>query len=151
MAEPSIQGATASSDSRDGRLAAVIGISHLSCTTGATVRAIRHYENVGLLSPIRSANGGRWFTPEQAAMAETIVLLRRMDVPIEEIRTILSPLRSQDRRKAVTAALEAKVVELEGRLRDARRILGATAEQAPEDGNAIPRVIDFKIRTRRAR
>jgi DNA-binding transcriptional MerR regulator len=139
-----------------GRLAAVIGIARVSEVTGATVRALRHYEAVGLLSPIRSRDRGRWFTPDQAARAETIARLRRLDVPIDEIRTILAPARAEERRRAVAAILEAKASELEVRLADVRYALAGAA--ANEDDAEVwqandrqtRRVLAFESRTQRA-
>jgi DNA-binding transcriptional MerR regulator len=134
----------------------VIGIARVSQITGATVRALRHYEIVGLLSPIRSRDRGRWFTPDQAARAETIVRLRRLDVPIDEIRTILAPVRAEERRRAVAAILEAKASELEVRLADVRDALAGAAANEDDaevwqaNERQIHRVLAFGSRTQRA-
>lgn len=135
----------------------MIGIARVSEATGATVRALRHYEAIGLLSPIRSGDRGRWFTPEQAARAETIARLRRLDVPIEEIRTILAPDDTQDRMRAVAAVLQSKASELEARLAEVRNVLAGVAanEDVPEAceqarGAVGRRVVGFDPRPHRA-
>jgi DNA-binding transcriptional MerR regulator len=123
----------------DQKIAAVIGIARLRDMTGASLRALRHYESVGLLSPLRTANGGRLFTPAQADMAAMIVLLRRLDVPVRKIRDILDPERSPDSRaRAFKLALEAVSAKLTRRLDDLRDAIaefeGAEFEGAEFEG-----------------
>ena len=103
------------------KIAAVIGIARLRDMTGASLRALRHYESAGLLSPLRTANGARLFTPAQARTAATIVLLRRLDVPVRKIGEILAPDRSPDARaQALKLALEVVSAKLTRRLEDLR-------------------------------
>jgi DNA-binding transcriptional MerR regulator len=60
--------------------------------SGLSVKAVRHYERVGLLQPfeVDPATGYRRYAPEQAGTARTIRRLRDLDVPLARIRTILS-------------------------------------------------------------
>jgi DNA-binding transcriptional MerR regulator len=103
------------------KIAAVIGIAHLRDMTGASLRALRHYESAGLLSPLRTANGARLFTPAQARTAAKIVLLRRLDVPVRKIGEILDPERAPDARaQALKLALEVVSAKLTRRLEDLR-------------------------------
>ena len=58
---------------------------------GITKKNIRFYEKEGLLSPGRSLeNGYRDYLPEDVETLKKIRLLRRLSVPIEEIRRIQS-------------------------------------------------------------
>ena len=103
------------------KIAAVIGIAHLRDITGASLRALRHYESAGLLSPLRTPNGARLFTPAQARTAAMIVLLRRLDVPVRKIGEVLDPERSPDARaEALRLALEVVSTKLTRRLQDLR-------------------------------
>lgn len=65
-------------------------INEVEQTIGITKKNIRFYEQEGLLAPSRSANGYRDYSPEDVRTLQQIKLLRRLDVPIEEIRRLLS-------------------------------------------------------------
>lgn len=49
---------------------------------------IRFYESEGLIRPARRENGYRVYSEEDAAVLMKVKLLRLMDVPLEEIRTM---------------------------------------------------------------
>ena len=56
-----------------------------------TVKALRFYEEQGLLSPRRnSENGYRDYGPEEVAVLRQIKLLRKLGLPLEEIRALQS-------------------------------------------------------------
>ncbi len=64
---------------------------------GITKKNIRFYEKEGLLSPTRKAdNGYRDYNLEDIACLERIKLLRKLNVPIEEIREIFSGKKTLD-------------------------------------------------------
>lgn len=69
---------------------AMVGISKLAQMTGATARALRHYEDAGLVRPHRTARGVRQFTPGQCDQVALIVRLRRCDLPLDVIRHLLT-------------------------------------------------------------
>ncbi|AWS43637.1 MerR family transcriptional regulator [Streptosporangium sp. 'caverna'] len=52
-----------------------------------SVKQLRHYDEMGLLAPIRvdASSGYRYYAPEQARDALTIALLREMDLPLAVI------------------------------------------------------------------
>ena len=55
--------------------------------SGATRKAAAYYEEQGLLHPRRLENGYRESTPEDARRMERILLLPRLQVPVEAIRS----------------------------------------------------------------
>jgi DNA-binding transcriptional MerR regulator len=57
-----------------------------------TVKALRHYDQLGLLRPARvdPATGYRYYRPDQAREAITIGLLRSIDLPLPTIREVLA-------------------------------------------------------------
>lgn len=62
-------------------------INEVEALVGITKKNIRFYESEGLLSPRRnSANGYRDYGPEEVEMLRRIKLLRKLGVPLEEIR-----------------------------------------------------------------
>ena len=62
-------------------------INEVEAQVGITKKNIRFYEEQGLLSPRRnSENGYRDYGPEEVAILWQIKLLRKLGVPLEEIR-----------------------------------------------------------------
>lgn len=55
---------------------------------GITKKNIRFYEQEGLLTPSRSTNGYRDYTDEDINTLRQIKLLRKLDLPIEEIKLL---------------------------------------------------------------
>ncbi|MEV8241141.1 MerR family transcriptional regulator [Microbacterium testaceum] len=66
-------------------------IGEFSALTGLTVKALRHYDEQGLLGPARvdEASGRRFYAPRQIRDALTILALREADVPLPVIARVL--------------------------------------------------------------
>jgi MerR family transcriptional regulator, thiopeptide resistance regulator len=59
---------------------------------GVTVRALHHYDRVGLLRPKqRSRAGYRLYTPPDFARLEQIVVLKFLGIPLKQMRRLLEP------------------------------------------------------------
>jgi effector-binding domain-containing protein len=69
----------------------LLPIGQFARMTGLTVRAVRHYGELGLLEPayVDPDTGYRYFTTEQVADAEAIRRLRFLELALDEIREIL--------------------------------------------------------------
>jgi DNA-binding transcriptional MerR regulator len=67
-------------------------IGRFSRLTGVGVKSLRHYDEVGLLVPaaVDDETGYRFYSPDQVDRAEAIRLLRKLDMPLEEIRSTLA-------------------------------------------------------------
>ena len=78
-------------------------IGRFSRLTGVGVKALRHYDEIGLLVPaaVDDETGYRFYSPEQVETAEAIRLLRRLDMPLDEIRTALAAGDPADLRNAL--------------------------------------------------
>lgn len=63
--------------------------SQLAQSLGTTTRALRHYEEAGLLQPERKANGYRVYTEQQILLAQQIIEYRNLGFSIEEITFLL--------------------------------------------------------------
>lgn len=77
----------------------VVPIGRFSQICRLTVKALRHYDELGLLKPVLvdPHSGYRYYSLDQAAAAETIRLLRALEMPLEGIGAVL---REGDREAA---------------------------------------------------
>ena len=66
-------------------------IGEFSRTTQLSVKALRHYHDVGLLEPatIDPATGYRAYAVAQVPTAQVIRRLRDLEMPLDEVRTVL--------------------------------------------------------------
>ncbi len=87
---------------------------------GISTKALRVYEQRGLITPIRSAAGWRAYGADEMTRAADIVALRALGFSLAEIARVL-----KGDLKVVEPALAAHQAQLEGRLRD----LGLTVEK----------------------
>lgn len=87
-------------------------INEVEQAIGMTKKNIRFYEQEGLLAPSRSANGYREYSPEDIQTLQQVKLLRRLDIPIEEIR------RLQNGSQTLGDCLERQLVTIRRRLRN---------------------------------
>lgn len=65
-------------------------INKLAKIAGVTVRALHHYDEVGLLSPKRELrNKYRIYTEDDLLVLQQILFYKELDFPLEEINTII--------------------------------------------------------------
>lgn len=65
-------------------------VGALARASGLTVRALHHYDHIGLLSPsMRTAAGHRLYSPADVARLYRITLLRRLGFPLEQVAAVL--------------------------------------------------------------
>jgi DNA-binding transcriptional MerR regulator len=66
-------------------------IGRFARLTGLSVKALRHYDELGLLCPasVDPGTGYRSYSTAQVERAETIRLLRRLELPLDEIGALL--------------------------------------------------------------
>lgn len=66
-------------------------VRQLSRMAGVTPRTLRYYDQIGLLEPTRTGeNGYRYYGEEALLRLQQILLYRQLDLPLDEIRTILA-------------------------------------------------------------
>lgn len=83
----------------------MLKMGQLVAATGATPRAIRHYESLGLLIRHPRIGRQRQFSPDQCDILALIVVLRRLDIPIPAIRPLVDAGRPAAERLAQARAL----------------------------------------------
>ena len=98
----------------------LVPIGRFARMTGLTVKALRHYDLTGVLAPARvdPATGYRFYALPQAGDAEAVLHLRRLEVPLDEIRELLDADDAALRRR-----LRAHRARLERGLAATQRIL----------------------------
>ncbi|RYG07476.1 MAG: MerR family transcriptional regulator [Caulobacteraceae bacterium] len=111
-----------------------VSIRELSARTGATLRALRHYEELGLLTAGRNARGARCYDADQRRDADLITGLRRLGMPLRDIHTaVAGDLPPVDRAAVVARFLADEATRTASRLQDLRVTL-TTLETSGLDG-----------------
>ncbi|WP_329253595.1 VOC family protein [Actinoallomurus sp. NBC_01490] len=68
----------------------MLSIGSFSLVTGLSITALRHYDDVGLLTPayVDPGSGYRRYRPDQVSEARLYATLRRLQVPVDAMRTV---------------------------------------------------------------
>ena len=85
-----------------------LSIGDFSRMTYLSVKALRHYHDVGVLEPaeIDPSSGYRFYLPSQVGLAQMIRRLRDLGMPLDEVRTILQAPDPQTRDATLVAHLQ---------------------------------------------
>lgn len=101
---------------------------------GLSVPQLRRYDRLQLLAPARRSEAGyRYYSRGQTGAARVIALLRSVDMPLADIRRILSGAGDEERR----AVLQNHRFRLEARLEEVRRLLEAVDAMTEEDTTTV--------------
>lgn len=69
----------------------MLTIQQLAKLAGITTRTLRHYHQIGLLTPARiGENGYRYYDDADAIRLQQILLYRELGIPLDEIRSVLA-------------------------------------------------------------
>jgi DNA-binding transcriptional MerR regulator len=110
-------------------------IGDFSRATHLTVKTLRHYHQTGLLEPARidPQTGYRRYTTEQIPVAQIIRRFRDLDMPLNEIRAVLSAPDVQTRNALIAAhlkRLESDLARTQGAVASLRNLLEHPAPAA---------------------
>ena len=111
-------------------------ISEVEKLAGVTRRNIRYYEAEGLLFPCReSGNGYRDYCDADVAVLRRVKLLRKLDLPLEEIRRLQAgTLTVRDAMGRHIIQLERRRANLEAMAALCRELEGEAPQYAALDG-----------------
>jgi DNA-binding transcriptional MerR regulator/effector-binding domain-containing protein len=93
-------------------------IGDFSRMTHLSVKTLRHYHHVGLLAPadVDQDTGYRFYTTDQVPTAQIIRRFRELDMPVDQLRSVLAAPGPAARNELIAAHL----ARLEGQLRQTR-------------------------------
>ncbi|MFK7837014.1 MAG: Cu(I)-responsive transcriptional regulator [Sulfitobacter sp.] len=82
-----------------------MNIKTVSAATGLPAKTIRYYEEIGLVSPAREANGYRMFSGSDVHKLTFLARARSLGFPVESCRSLLALYNDQDRASADVRAI----------------------------------------------
>lgn len=93
----------------------LLSIGDFSRMTYLSVKALRHYHDVGLLAPARvdSATGYRFYTPDQVPTAQVIRRFRDLGMSLDDVRAVLEAPDVAARNEVMVAHLRRMEAQLE--------------------------------------
>src|SRR2546429_7219998 len=76
---------------KERRVGELMPIGEFSELCQLTVKMLRHYDEIGLLAPahVDPVNGYRYYSLDQLVVAAAIRELRRVDMPLTDVRSLL--------------------------------------------------------------
>lgn len=106
-----------------------ISIGYFSSQTGLSVRALRLYDEVGLLKPafVVEHNKYRYYQSEQIELAKQIKTYRENDLPLEQIKHILEqPESTQQTLEQHLERLRERLIQQQTLIGQVERLLTQT-------------------------
>lgn len=122
-------------------------IGRFSQISGLTVHTLRHYDDIGLLTPaeVDPVNGYRRYRRDQIREARVIQGLRWIDLPIEETRKVVADPNGDEARQILRdhrRRLELEQGRLKARVADVDHYLSKGITMAPITGT---RPVQLKV------
>jgi MerR family transcriptional regulator, thiopeptide resistance regulator len=107
-------------------------VGEFAALTGVTVRALQHYDRIGLLTPNRSDSGHRIYADTDRRRVVHILALRAVGMPLQQIGDLLKGSASDlpEALRAQRARLEQSRTGIEEALRILQRVVTAEGEAA---------------------
>lgn len=131
-AQPRPSGLTAKRVGENRAMRVRLAIGDFSRMTHLSVKALRHYHDVGLLVPaeIDPASGYRFYVPAQVPIAQVIRRFRDLGMPLDEIKDVLGAPDVEARTELILAHLRRLEIQL-AETRSVIDALRALLERAP--------------------
>ena len=117
-------------------------VKEFAALTGVSVRALHHYDRLGLLKPRRATSGYRVYAAEDIAVLEQIVALKFIGISLRDIKRLL---RTERRQLAGVLAAQRVVLEEKRRRLDLAIAAVSEALEAGDhalDADQIKRIIE---------
>src|ERR1700739_584653 len=103
-----------------------LAIGDFARATQLSIKMLRHYHEIGLLEPVDvdRATGYRRYSTDQISTAQIIRRFRALEMPLDEIRTVMSTTDIRQRNEMINAHL----LRLESQLAHTKRAVEALRE-----------------------
>jgi DNA-binding transcriptional MerR regulator/effector-binding domain-containing protein len=120
-----------------------ISIGDFARMTHLSVKALRHYHELGLLEPdaVDPSSGYRFYTAEQVPSAQVIRRLRDLEMPLDEVRSVLDAPDVPTRNAAIVVHLgrmEEQLANTRETVTGLRTLLEAPPLRLPVEFRSIP-------------
>jgi DNA-binding transcriptional MerR regulator len=114
----------------------LLPIGRFAGATGLTVKALRHYADIGLLPPahVDGSSGYRYYTLAQIRTAAAIARLRALEVPLNEVGPLLTSddVTLRERLAVHRERLAARLLETRRMLDELDRLIDTKEVLVPE-------------------
>jgi DNA-binding transcriptional MerR regulator len=117
-------------------------VGDFSRATHLSVKTLRHYHQVGLLEPasVDPYNGYRYYAPDQIPAAQVIRRLRDLEMPVADVRAVLTAPDSGVRNALIAAhldRLETELAQTRTAVESLRDLLQRPATAAPVEHRTV--------------
>jgi len=131
----------------------MVSIGDFSRMTHLSIKTLRHYHDVGLLTPaeIDKMTGYRYYAKAQVPLAQVIRRFRALDMPVEEVRAILATSDPEARSKLIAAhldRLERQLKETHAAVDSLRALLERPEPTIPVEQRAVRQASTLAISER---
>ena len=132
-------------------MSVLVPIGDFSRMTHLSVKALRFYHDQGLLEPARidPSSGYRFYDTGQVPVAQVIRRFRDLDMPLDQVRAVLTAPDVETRTKEIIAhlnAMESKLAELQMSVSSLRALLEAPAVRPEVEFRSIPATRALAVR-----
>jgi DNA-binding transcriptional MerR regulator len=130
---------------------ALLTIGEFSRATHLSVKALRHYDELGLLTPtdVDPMSGYRLYATAQVPAARLIRRFRELDMPLDEVRAVLDAPDVASRDATILEHLqrmEGKLEETQATIAALRALLDGRASTVSVDYRDVPPVVAYEVR-----
>ncbi len=124
-------------------MAAVLTVGDFSRATHLSVKTLRHYHQVGLLEPaaVNPETGYRYYSAGQIPVAQVIRRLRDLEMPVADVKAVLSAPDASARNVLIAAhldRLEAGLAQTRIAVESLRDLLSPPGGQAVIEHRSVP-------------
>ncbi len=132
-------------------MSVLVPIGDFSRMTHLSVKALRFYHDQGLLEPARidPSSGYRFYDTGQVPVAQVIRRFRDLDMPLDQVRAVLTAPDVETRTKEIIAhltAMESRLAELQMSVSSLRALLEAPAVRPEVGFRSIPATRALAVR-----
>ena len=123
----------------------LVSIGDFSRMTHLSVKALRHYHDVGLLEPasVDAQSGYRSYDIAQVSLAQVIRRFRDLGMPVEHVKAVLSAPDLAERNALIVDHLkrmESQLADVQSTVASLRALLAPAASSVAVEYRSVPRM-----------